>query len=190
MIIPEEVAAKIDAVYKKLAHANDKDRQIWFEYELLSWQWCLSVLLSILPWLLWWKFRKKESSNRLLSGAFYIISVSMLLDSFGADLGLWDYRYEVVPFLPSFIPWDLCLLPVIFMFFLQIKPKMSPVLKAVLFSIMGAFIGEPIFQWLGYYKPINWNPIYSLPIYFLVYLIGSFLVMGKHFEELKTEEAK
>ncbi|WP_408010223.1 CBO0543 family protein [Pseudalkalibacillus sp. A8] len=189
MIIPEKVAVEIDKIYKKLALVNEEDRQIWFEYELLSWQWFLAFLLSILPWLIWLKFRKKESTNRLLSGAFYIIAISMLLDSFGTELGFWDYRYEVVPFLPSFIPWDLSFLPVIFMFLLQVKPRMSPILKAVLYSIIGTCIGEPVFQWLGYYNPSNWSPVYSFPIYFLKYLVGHILVMSNHYEELKTEEA-
>jgi hypothetical protein len=187
MIIPAEVATKIDDVYKKLALVNKKDRQIWFEYEFLSVQWCFSVLLSIIPWILWWKFRKKDSSNRLLCGAFFIIAISMLLDSFGTELGFWDYRYEAVPFLPSFIPWDLCFLPVIFMYLVQIKPKISPILKAFLYSVIGSFIGEPIFQWLGYYQPLTWNSLYSFPIYFLKFIIGYSLIMSDNFEVLKTK---
>ena len=114
---------------KVLVKANQKDHDIWFEYVFLSWQWWFCVILSIIPWILWWKFRKKESTHRLLYGAFFMMFISMFLDSFGAELGYWDYRYEPLPFLPSFVPWDLSLLPISFLILVQIKPTISPILK-------------------------------------------------------------
>ncbi|MCQ6275423.1 hypothetical protein JMM81_10675 [Bacillus sp. V3B] len=187
MIIPEEAAKKIDDVYKTLVSADQKDHEIWFEYVFLSWQWWFCVILSIIPWILWWKFRKKESTHRLLYGAFFIIFISMFLDSFGTELGYWDYRYEPLPFLPSFVPWDLSLLPITFLVLVQIKPNTSPILKAIIFSFFSTFIGEPLFEWLGFYKTIKWHFLFSLPIYFLIFLVGYFLVSGKDFDELKQK---
>jgi hypothetical protein len=143
--------------------------------------------LTIVPWILWWKYRKKESTNRLLYGAFFMMSISMVLDSFGTELGYWDYRYEPLPFLPSFVPWDLSLLPVGFLVLVQIKPNISPILKALLFSVLSTFIGEPFFEWLGFYQLLKWNHLYSFPIHFLIFLMGYFLVTGKNFEELKQK---
>ncbi|MGG3640954.1 CBO0543 family protein [Bacillus gobiensis] len=187
MIIPEEAAKKIDDIYKSLVFANQKDHEIWFEYVFLSWQWWFCVIFTIIPWVLWWKCRKKESANRLLYGAFFIMLISMFFDSFGAELGFWDYRYEPVPFLPSFTPWDLSLLPVIFLVLVQIKPNISPILKAIFYSVLSSFIGEPFFEWLGFYKSINWTFLFSLPIHFLIFLIGYSLVTSKNFEELKPK---
>lgn len=185
MFIPEEAAKKIDEIYKILVFADKKDHEFWFEYVFLTWQWWFVVLLTVAPWVIWWKFRKKESTSRLLYGAFFIIIISMSLDSFGSELGYWDYRYEPLPFLPSFLPWDVGLLPVVFLFIVQIKPSISPILKALFYSIFSVYIGEPIFEWLGFYQLINWKHLYSLPIYFLIFLIGYSLVSGKNFEELK-----
>lgn len=187
MIVPKSVAEKIDEVYRELAHVNEQDRHIWIQYEFLSWQWLLLVLLSIIPWLVWWKLRKKESTSRLLYGAFFVMWFSMLLDSFGTELGLWDYRYEILPFLPSFIPWDLSILPVFFMFLVQIKPRVSHKLKALIYSAVSAFIGEPIFEWLGLYQTLNWSVFYSFPIYYLKFLIGYFFAMNNRFEPLNTK---
>lgn len=184
MFIPDETAKKIDDVYKSLVLADQKDHKIWFEYVFLSWQWWFGVLLTVIPWVIWWKFRKKESMSRLLYGAFFVIIISMFLDSFGTELGLWDYRYEPIPFLPSFLPWDLGLLPVSFLVLMQIKPHASPLIKAILYSFMSAFIGEPFFEWLGFYKSTNWNPFFSLPFYFFIFLIGHSLVTSKSFKEL------
>ncbi|EIJ78588.1 hypothetical protein PB1_13559 [Bacillus methanolicus PB1] len=116
MIIPKEVLKKFDEMYRELVLADEKDHEIWFEYVFLSWQWWLCIALTIIPWILWWKFRKKESTNRLILGAFYIMTISLILDSFGTELGFWDYRYEPVPFLPSFLPWDLSFLQCSFFF--------------------------------------------------------------------------
>lgn len=185
MILPKEPVKKIDDVYKALVQANQKDHDIWFEYVFLSWQWWFCILLSIIPWILWWKYRKKESTHRLLYGAFFIMFISMSLDSFGAELGYWDYRYEPLPFLPSFAPWDLCLLPITFLIFMQINPNISPIIKAIFYSFFCTFIGEPFFEWLGFYQLLKWNHLYSFPIHFLIFLIGYFLVTGKDFEELK-----
>ncbi|WP_208589688.1 CBO0543 family protein [Gracilibacillus suaedae] len=185
MIIPDDVAKKIDDVYRSLVVVNQKDHEVWIEYVLLSWQWWLFLILSIIPWLLWWKFRKKDSTNRLLLGAFFTIIISMFLDSFGAELGYWDYRYELIPFLPSFFPWDLSLLPVIFLVLVQIKPNISPILKAIFYAFLSSFIGELFFQWLGLYRPIDWNSLFSFPIQFIIFLIGYSLVKSKSFEELK-----
>lgn len=186
MITPEEAAKKMDDIYKVLALADQKDREIWFEYVFLSWQWWFGVILTIVPWVLWWKYRKKKSTNRLLYGAFFIMIISISLDSFGSELGYWDYRYEPIPFLPSFLTMDLSLLPIFFLVLVQIKPNSSPVLKAIFFSFLSAFIGEPFFEWIGFYKPIHWHSLISLPIYFLIFLIGYFLVTRENFEELKT----
>ena len=185
MIIPTEVAEKLDNVYKLLVKANQKDHDIWFEHVFLSWQWWLCIILSILPWVLWWKYRKKESTHRLLYGAFFIMIISMFLDSFGTELGYWDYRYEPLPFLPSFVPWDLSLLPIGFLVLVQIKPHFSPIIKAIIYSVLSTFIGEPFFEWLGFYQSLKWNHLYSLPIHFIIFLIGYFLITSKNFEELK-----
>jgi hypothetical protein len=185
MIIPKDVAKKIDEMYKTLVQSDQKDHEIWFEYVFLSWQWWFCIIISVIPWILWWKFRKKESTNRLILGAFYIMTISLILDSFGTELGFWDYRYEPVPFLPSFLPWDLSFLPVLFLFLVQIKTNISPFYKAIFYSVLGAFIGEPFFEWLGFYKMINWNSFFSFPIYLLKFLVGYYLVSGENFEPLK-----
>ncbi|MGG3575431.1 CBO0543 family protein [Bacillus gobiensis] len=89
--------------------------------------------------------------------------------------------------MPSFTPWDLSLLPVIFLVLVQIKPNISPILKAIFYSVLSSFIGEPFFEWLGFYKSINWTFLFSLPIHFLIFLIGYSLVTSKSFEELKPK---
>lgn len=63
-------------------------------------------------------------------------------------------------------------MPVTIMFFLQIKPKASPYIKGLIFAGMTAFLAEPFFLWLGYFKYPGWNSIISFPFFFVIYLIA------------------
>ncbi|MGE1195904.1 hypothetical protein [Priestia megaterium] len=51
-------------------------------------------------------------------------------------------------------------------FFIQVKPKINPVIKALIYSAVGAFIGLPLLNWIGIYKPLHWRYIYSFPFLF------------------------
>ncbi|MGM0875044.1 MAG: CBO0543 family protein [Bacillota bacterium] len=75
-------------------------------------KWWLGVGLPIIPWLLWFKFRKKESSDRLLYVGYFVILISSWLDIMGVALGWWFYKSKVIPVIPTYIPWDITLMPV------------------------------------------------------------------------------
>jgi hypothetical protein len=72
--------------------------------------------------------------------------IAALLDILGAQMGLWHYRYEVVPLLPSYFPWDFTLMPITLMLFIQIKPNRNPWMKAIIFALISSFIAEPFFD--------------------------------------------
>ncbi|WP_052737995.1 CBO0543 family protein [Bacillus sp. SA1-12] len=90
----------------------------------------------------------------------------------------------MIPTIPAFGPWDLTVLPVTVMFFIQFKPHRSPIIKAIIFGSGAAFIGEPIFKWLDLYEPNHWKSIYSFPIYIFIYLASHFISTRKHYKEL------
>jgi len=93
----------------------------------------------------------------------------------GDFLGLWDYRYEVFPLTSNYLPWDLFLLPIPVMFFIQVKPKIKPVIKALIYSALASFIGLPLLNWIGVYKPLHWRYIYSFPILIVIYIAASYI---------------
>jgi hypothetical protein len=70
------------------------------------------------------------------------------------------------------------------MAFLQYKPHISPLLKAVVFSALTCFVAEPIFVWMGYYNPKHWEYYYSFPIYIVLYLIAYKFSTSTRFEKL------
>lgn len=112
------------------------------------------------------------------------MTISVALDAIGVQMGLWSYRYEVFPFIPAYLPYDLALMPVIIMSLIQYKPHFSPIKKAVIFGLLTAFIGEPLIVVTDIYKPINWKFYYSIPIYIVIYLIADWLTRRENFEKV------
>jgi hypothetical protein len=66
-------------------------------------------------------------------------------------------------------------MPIGAMLFLQFMPKVNPWLKGVAFGAAAAYVVEPIFIWVGVYEPSGWGHHYSLPIYFVIYMIAYML---------------
>jgi hypothetical protein len=61
---------------------------------------------------------------------------------------------------------------------------LSPYLKALVFSALGSFVVQPVFEWLAFYEPHGWKDYYSLPILFAIYLGGHYLTGRGQYEKL------
>jgi hypothetical protein len=184
MLRKEAIIRLIDKNHDQAEKIIHEKVDIWTSHILFSGLWWLGVALTILPWIIWIIFRKKESTHRLLYVGTYVMVVSLALDVLGDQFGFWHYRFNVIPVLPTYFPWDVTLMPVTVMLFLQIKPNGNPVIKAILFALFAAYIAEPFFSWLQIYKPIMWKFSYSVPIQFTIYLIGHYLSTRDHFSKL------
>ncbi|WP_078543536.1 CBO0543 family protein [Litchfieldia alkalitelluris] len=175
---------KMDALARQNTELVEKVIVIWKDEVVFSWRWWFGVAISVLAWVSWWVVHKKESRYRLLTAGFFVMLISLVLDSMGVQLGLWSYRYEVTPFMPAYLPYDLALMPVTIMILIQVKPRSSPVVKGIIFAALSSVIGEPGIVWLDLYKPIHWKIYYSLPIYFIIYLIAHWLTSRQQYEKL------
>ncbi len=177
--------SKIDATAKKLQNAHDQYFSVWKEEVFLNWRWWLGLLITILVLGLWLKFHKKSSRYRLLTAGFFVAAISISFDAIGVELGLWYYRFDVLPFISAYVPYDIALIPVVVMVLIQFKPNFSPFIKSIIFSLLTSFVGEGIFEWLNIYHPIHWRAIYSVPIYIFIYLFSHFLTTRAGFERVK-----
>ncbi|SEN86152.1 hypothetical protein SAMN05192533_12349 [Mesobacillus persicus] len=156
----------------------------WQEHTVWHWDFWLSWLLAILPWVIWFLVRKRGSEGRLLLAGSFGLIIASWLDFLGLVFGSWHYTGRALPTIPTYIPWDFSLVPVTLMLWLQYKPNLNPLLKAVIYSALTSFIGEPLFEWLGFYSPIKWSVFYSFPIYIVIYLIAYRISRAKTFEPL------
>lgn len=168
-------------------HAFDHRMAAWKNEVLFTWEWWLGIALTIIPWIIWIIFHKKESTYRILSAGFFVSLVSVTLDNIGVQLSLWNYLKPVTPAIPSYIPYDFALMPIVIMFLIQLFSHRNPWIVGLIFGLLTAFLGEPIFQWLGIYEPTNWRHFYSVPIYTVIYFTASKLTQNKQFMDLSSK---
>jgi hypothetical protein len=168
--------------YREVEHANDQYFEFWLTNTFLQWEWWLSLALAIIPWIIWVKLIDKNKRARYLFAGFFIMIISSWLDFFGVVFGLWYYTGKLLPTIPSFIPWDLSLIPTTMTLMMHCKPSFSPLIKALIYGALVAFIGETLFDWLGFYRMVRWEHVYSFPIFVLIYLVADSLTKRKSFE--------
>ena len=114
--------------------------------------------------------RKKPDTYRLVFAGLFTMLASTYMDTVGMALRLWGYPTKEVPIVPPYLTWDLCTIPIITMIFLHYKPKINPIIKAIVLGIVGSFIIQPIAVWVGLYNPYHWKHAYSFPIVIMIYL--------------------
>lgn len=160
-------------------HLFETNYTYWIEHVLLSFNWWFLILISIVPWFIWWKFVDKKKLLEMFTVGFLSMAIVSLLDLIGSSFVFWTYGFSVVQMLLPLITVDLTLLPVINMLLYQLFPKWKPyIISSIVVALFGTFIAEPLFVWLGIYILHSWEYFYSLPIYVMI-AIGLKLFMHK-----------
>jgi magnesium-transporting ATPase (P-type) len=170
-----ELLKEIDRIIAEYAETHDEIEHLWSTQMVFTWHWWFDVALAVLPWLLWFIVRDRKKQHSLFYAGLFTMLIASLLDMTGVSQGAWNYNTLLLPYFPEFLPWDLTVMPVTAMLFYQFFPRISPWLKGVVFGIVAAYVVEPFFIWLGIYEPNSWEHHYSLPIYFVIYMIGYWL---------------
>ena len=176
---------KSDSLYEKLHNTHIEFFDFWKNNILFTWRWWIAVSFIILPWIIWLLVRKKESTDRLLYVALFVMVFSSALDDIGLTMNLWNYPTIVFPLMPEFITFDVSVLPVSTMIFIQYFPRVSPYIKAVIYSVSSSFIFEPLNVKLGFYVKIHWEYYYSVPIMIFIYLVANYVASKDKFVKLK-----
>jgi len=184
MIANEHVVKLVDENHEQIHKLILEKQEIWLQHVLFSGLWWLGVGLSIIPWMIWFIFRPKDSTDRILYVGFFVMGIALALDVFGDQFGFWHYRYNVIPIVPTYFPWDITLMPVSVMILLQIKAKTNPLLKALCFGLVSGYLAEPFFHWVGIYVPTHWRYTYSVPIQMVIYLTSHYFSRRTKFSML------
>ena len=169
----EEGLAKSEKAYEKFTEVSTVFAEIVNDEFITTWQWWIGLAFFIIPWLVWIKYRKKDSTGRLLLAGLLIIILSLTIDLAALSLGLWSYPLIIIPLAPFlFLPYHFSLAPVGIMFALQIKPQMNSLLKGILFSAIAAFGGMNFFNAIDFYNPKSWSTLYDFVIFLTLYYAG------------------
>lgn len=153
--------------------------ETWIKTIVFGWRWWIEVLVAVTAWIVWLKFHDKNRTDQLLFAGAFTAICSTFLDTIGMALGLWYYPTKIFPLIPPFFTFDITIIPISTMAFLQFKPHWSPWLKSVILSLVGSFMFQPVSVWLGLYEPKNWKHFYSLPFVIAVYLAANYLYARK-----------
>jgi hypothetical protein len=149
----------------------------WQNHYVFTGEWWILLILAIVPWFLWWKFVDKKRVTEILLLGFFIIIIATFLDVAGWNYSFWLYPKSLLGLCTPLFPINFTLLPVIYMLLFQYFSKWRSFLIAVFFmSAVFSFLLEPLSEWIGFYKEIKWNNIYSFPIYILIGLFVKWLV--------------
>lgn len=152
--------------------------EYWHLYSYFGmWQFWVEVLMIIIPLII--LFFSIDKSKALLLGFFglnYHVWFSYS-NSIGVGLGLWEYPYHLIPFLPSF-SLDAALVPVCFMLLYQwtLNHNKNIYLYSILLSSMFAFVLKPImvkFHFIHMFNGINY---FHLILFYMAYFIVSKLI--------------
>lgn len=184
-LIDERIIQGVKQVNDLIHQAHLDLFYVWKNFTVFSWHWWLNVALAIVPWIIWSKVRKKESTHLLLYAATVIIILSCLMDFTGIAYGLWAYNSKILPLSPPYVPWDFTLLPVGCLLLYQFKPNISPFIKAIFLSGIASFIIQPFFEFIQMYDPKYWHHYYSFPIFILIYLVGHFITTRTSFARIQ-----
>lgn len=180
-----ELIKKSGDLYEELHNTHVDFYHFWMTEVLFTWRWWMAVILIIIPWALWFLVKKRESSSRLLQAGFFVMVLSSGMDMIGIAMGLWYYPVNVFPVMPEFIPFDICAFPVTTMLFIQFFPNVHPIIKAVIYALLGSFVFQPLNKLIGLYYSELWKDYYSFPILIFIYLTSNHLASKNNFSELK-----
>lgn len=187
----EKGIAQSEKAYNQLTEISSLFAKTVTEEFLLTWQWWFGIALFIVPWIVWFRFRKKDSTGRLLLGGILTILLSLTVDLAALSLGLWSYPMIIIPLAPFlFLPYHFSLAPVAVMLALQIKPKMNPLLKGILFSAIAAFGGMNFFNAIDFYNPKNWSTLYDFIIFLTFYYAAYSVTKIESYAKLDKDKSK
>jgi len=155
-----------------------------------TWQFWVIVIMMIASLVV--LFLLVDRRNLLLIG-FFGLNYHVwfhYVNAIGIRLGLWEYPYQLIPFLPSFA-LDAALVPVSYMLIYQwtMNHGKNVYFYSVLLSAFFAFIFKPILVSLDFfhmYKGVNY---FYLFIFYILFFIISKLITNL-FVWLQKKEAQ
>lgn len=151
--------------------------EYWRQHELFTYQWWALLAVMIIPWVIWLRLVDRKRTAVILSYGLIILFAVIAMDVFGMVHKLWIYPINLIPIIPHVTPIDWSLLPVLYMLIYQYFPRWKEfIIAQTIAAVFLAFIGEPFCEWIGVYRMLNWQHIWSFPIYIITAMVGKWFI--------------
>ena len=128
------------------------------------------VLAVIILWFVWWKILDKKRFNEIGLAGFITAVVNFIINSTGVEMALWAYPGQIFGLVRTWSLFELSML--LFQYFKEWKKYLIAV---TIFGAFGSFIAQPVLIYFGEFKLVNWNNMYSFPIYILIGVVVKFI---------------
>jgi len=170
---PDQLQEEIIQLKEKL---NDMFVQHYWESEIFTPTWWISIALAIVPIFIWWKVVDKKRLLEMSVFGLLVNVIATFLDIGLSDHMMWEYPVRILPQMALLLPVDYVIIPVAGTILYQKFPKWRHFLMAcTATSAFMSFVCEPIAVYIGMYRLLTWRYIYSFPIYIAIYAIIKFV---------------
>lgn len=150
----------------------------WLKEDLFHFKWWFLLAFFIVSVFIWWKLVDKSRLNEISLYAAFTVIITLGLDEFGDELGMWDYPVDILPIFPPLTAVDLVSLPMIYsLIYQRFKTWKSFLSATLIMAIIFCFILEPILKKGGFYQLLKWKYYYGFPIYIAISVILRLIVI-------------
>lgn len=168
---------------------NDLFVQHYWEREIFTPTWWISIALIFIPLIIWWKVVDKKRLIEISAYGLLVNVIATFLDIGLSDHMMWEYPVRILPQMALLLPVDYVIIPVIGAVLYQKFPKWGHFLLAcTAASAFMSFVCEPFAVYIRMYKLLTWRYVYSFPIYIAIYALCKF-VTHKMVTKVNTEKS-
>ncbi|TVY10748.1 CBO0543 family protein [Paenibacillus cremeus] len=155
------------------------DIQLWLKQTVFTWEWWLLVGFTIIPLMIWWKLLDKRRAYEIAFYGCMINIMAIVLDDIGTNLSWWEYPVKLIPMIPPLLTADSILVPIFFMLVYQLCSSTWPTFMVanLIMALIIAFVAEPLFIWIEYYRLNEWKLIYSFLFYMSSTTLARFIIL-------------
>ncbi|MDW8800359.1 hypothetical protein P8V03_04240 [Clostridium sp. A1-XYC3] len=170
----EKLGKEIDKVSNYLLQLR---LEIWRKYTLFTWQWWTFVAICIIFLVLFFVMIDKKDYLKAIAyfGIVYILNKN--LDDTATALDWYDYRMQLEPIIPTFLPANLFVIPVsLSIVYERCKSWGNFTIITALFAGFVSYGALPLAKVAGIYKTKLWNSHLSFISLFLIATIAKLLI--------------
>ncbi|MFZ3580346.1 CBO0543 family protein, partial [Virgibacillus sp. DJP39] len=109
----------LEKVNKLQQEAYRLDVESWFKYELFTFEWWVLFVLFTAPWVVFIKLADRSRILEILLFGSIIMITTTYLDAIGMQIQFWEYPTQFLPIAIRAIPFDMSVVPVLFMLLYQ-----------------------------------------------------------------------
>lgn len=176
-VIGEEQQQLLNQIIEAQQKLTALHTEYCIKHELFQFQWWLLLAALVIPLIIWWILVDKTRFFQIAFLGCLAALVALEFDILGYEFGLWQYPHKLNYFGPRLGPVDVSVFPVTYMLIYQYFPNWkSYLVAAVVIALAFTFIAEPLLVYLGIYQLISWEYWYSLPIYFVIFILLKWFV--------------